>query len=535
MELNKDLKEFLITYQDRLIDKSFLIDILTIQERSKGILVDHDELSKSSMSIPYIRNHVPFETPVIEEPDNDIEKWISENKLEIIRKVPSFIDLVNIYRNFNVMTQEEQDKSNEQAKEFYGVDNHQKFKELLSSFVVKLGDVFCLSDRKTSYLAYLTQIADTGLEFIYLTNDLDKRLMSETDTFTLLSGDISNCKEKCETTVGKFLLNKVVLEYIFKDMFPYINTDVDWKPNKVCNLVAEQVSLDKVTIPQLKKFLDHVYYLGHFTEISVPTLTKKSFVTTPAMAKRKAELLKQYKDQLSDPVVLKKIEDELILLDKDYLKGDDVLRYYNGLDPDKVFGVQRKKMYITGGAIADFKKGSNDYIFVPNSLSEGWTKESFPILCNELRAGSYSRGHETQLGGAQSKFLVRVFQDLEINMDDCESDKGIEVDFSIFEIKNFIGRYVMSKSGLVEITKENMNQYKDKIVTIRSPMYCKNSKGLCYTCVGKIYKNLDQKLANMLAIEISSTFLTLALKKMHGSALKIFDVDDISKFIITKE
>ena len=72
-------------------------------------------------------------------------------------------------------------------------------------------------------------------------------------------------------------------------------------------------------------------------------------VTDPAIKKRKAELIKQYEGQLNDPVIIAKIEDELIAMDKAYMKGDNSLRFYEAQFDSKTFDIWRKKLYITVG------------------------------------------------------------------------------------------------------------------------------------------------------------------------------------------
>ena len=245
----------------------------------------------------------------------------------------------------------------------------------------------------------------------------------------------------------------------------------------------------------------------------------------------KKELLTKYKGQMNDPRVIAEIEDILIKADKDYLKNDNSMRFYGPLG-GKPFNIARKKLYLTVGGIEAFSKDTGQYTFIEQSLDDGWTNDSIPAISNEIRKGSYNRGHETQLGGALTKYVMRVFQDLSIVDDDCGSHNGLEVDFSKYPIENFKGRYINDKGKWVAITNDNINKYANGKYVMRSPMYCKSTKGLCKKCAGDVYSSLSTKHVAMYIVDISSTFTTMALKLMHCSKLSLIDICDLNQYLI---
>ena len=61
------------------------------------------------------------------------------------------------------------------------------------------------------------------------------------------------------------------------------------------------------------------YWFGEDGSLTKQAWSERSLITDPAIAKRKAELLKQYQDHLKDPLILAKIEKELIDMDKAWL------------------------------------------------------------------------------------------------------------------------------------------------------------------------------------------------------------------------
>lgn len=350
------------------------------------------------------------------------------------------------------------------------------------------------------------------------------------DEFVMSAGNIENYPQGDDvtTSVGRFLLNYIVLAQSLGAIVPYIN-DV-WNVKTVEKYLANALLADKAAAEQVNRAIDGMYFIGHFTELGVPTGTRRSLTTDPAVKQRKAELLEQYKDQLNDPIVMKKIEDELLRMDRAWLEGDAAMRFLTPLGK-KQFNVSRKKMFLAIGGIEDFDKGTGKYTFVPNSLADGWSPEAFPAIANEVRKGSFERGHETQKGGALSKFITRVFQDLEVREPDCGTDRVLQVDFHIVDIHQFIGRYVVSGNDLIEITTENMGQFDGKVVNVRSPLLCETKNGLCYKCTGSRFEKLSVEALSMLVVDISSTFINLSLKSMHGTTIELFDVDPL-EFIV---
>ena len=349
------------------------------------------------------------------------------------------------------------------------------------------------------------------------------------DTFTLQPGNIENFTgSPIETTVGLYMLNYIVLASTCGNVIPYIN-DV-WKPSKVEEKLANALLAGKITVEQTNNCIDHGFFIGHFTELCVPTATKKSLTTHPDMEKRKQELFTKYAGQLNDPAVMEKIETELINLDKSWLAGDDATGF---LDPlgGKLYNVARKKLYCCIGGIQDFTNGVGEYTFVGNSLSDGWDKQSFPQIANEIRKGSFERGHETMKGGALSKDITRVFQDLSVREEDCGTHETITVDFSKTDIHQYISRNIVVNDELVTLTEDNIAKYDGKKVKLRSPMTCSTKNGLCYKCTGELFGKLDIHGLSMWVVDLSSTFVTLSLKSMHGTKLELIDIDPLDYFI----
>ncbi len=162
--------------------------------------------------------------------------------------------------------------------------------------------------------------------------------------------------------------------------------------------------------------------------------------------------------------------------------------------------------------------------FIQNSLSEGITIKSLPSIANEIRKGSYERGVETAKGGTETKFIMRAFQDAAIVADDCGTHRTITVDCrSGFPgPKDFIGRCVQHNGKDVFVTDENCKELiEGKVIKLYSPMTCAIPGNFCYKCCGQKTKDLHVKLLGIQAIKITSGFMMISMKNMHGTALEI--------------
>ena len=288
------------------------------------------------------------------------------------------------------------------------------------------------------------------------------------DQFVLQAGMLPNYKSGPDviTDVGKFFLNELLLVMPFNDIFPYINGV--FSPKKLDNMVSEKVIEGVVTRPMLNRYLNNGYWFGEDGSISTACWSERSLTTDPNIPKRKKELLEQYKDHLNDPVVLSKIEKELIAMDKAWLKGDSSEPFY-AVGGGKVWNEQRKKMYVMFGLNVAFSKNATDFEFVADSLSDGWSAETMPVAANDIRRGSYGRGIETAKGGEQTKFVLRVFQDVGVDQEDCGSKDGIDITLTKDNASEYLGRWTVDD---VCLTEDVLKSYMGRTIKLRSPLYC---------------------------------------------------------------
>lgn len=548
MELPFHMREFLIKYQKRLLERTFLIDIMTqVGGRPVFPLYQSEAITSDRRSV-----RISLKTPsddAVYIPLNEQDVADDATLKELYQQQTALVypfgdDLFNLffqYRNYLALTPEKKEASDAYSKEKYGKTNQELFDYYTSDRYnqihfdkcrLKDGDVFLVSvvDSQESCLVYVSEFDQESYSFTlnYLSNGI-QRPFNEIDTFQLNPGEILNCKEEVTTTVGRFLLNYLLLVYPFGDKIDYQNTvfnlgDID-------TIVAKGMLDGSIKVEAYKQYIDDLYFIGHFTELCVPTYTRKSLTTDPNVKKVKQELMEKYKGRLNDPNVIMEIENTLIAMDKNYLKDDTVMRFYGPLG-DKPFNISRKKMYLTVGGVEEFSKTTGNFVFIPNSLSEGMTAESMPAMANETRKGSFNRGDQTKLGGALTKRITRVLQDLTVSEHDCKTIRGLTVDFSKYKIGRYLGSYIQDGADWVLLTEKNMDQFNGRVCLVRSPMYCQAQHGLCYMCMGDIYAKKNAKHLALDAVDITSTFTTDALKSMHGTKISTYQIDDLNKFVL---
>lgn len=357
--------------------------------------------------------------------------------------------------------------------------------------------------------------------------DPNQPLFAARETITLKAGVLPNLDEDVETLVGQALVNGMLLVYPFGNKIPYMNGEITADRiesilEKRCvddlddeeEMFAQTGPNAPIFIYELMKFHEAAAALDAYSQVVVPSATPKMLQAPPGTKEKRQELLDKYRDQLDDPVIQAKITEELIKLDKDWLADDDAMDFYI---KGKFFDVIRKKRFLLHGSESGFGVEGK---LIEGSLEEGWQIEHLPSMSNGLRSGSHSRGAQTALGGEATKFNYRMYQNSKIVEDDCGSDMGLAYRVTAKTAKNLIGSYYLDGKNLVSITEQNHATLIDKVVRLRSPIYCRTEgHNFCKICMGDRVSQTPDALATY-AADVSSAFMGAAMKAMHGKALK---------------
>ena len=243
---------------------------------------------------------------------------------------------------------------------------------------------------------------------------------------------------------------------------------------------GEEVPADKASVTDCLKFTENCYYLeglgAHFVKPGgVDTMT-----VSPAILKRKKELLELHKHELSDPVVFTNIIDELVEMDrKEMMSGPSKNFFIN----DKFIHTARKRMFLAFG----IEQGP-DGKWVPliQSLDQGIDPEHIVTYVNTAVAGAYSRSMATGEGGSQVKEVLRLIGRSSVTELDCNSPVGEALVLTKPIANGWIGGYYLENKKAVLIDANNVKALVNKLIHVRVPQFCLTPDGnYCKTCLGE--------------------------------------------------
>lgn len=337
---------------------------------------------------------------------------------------------------------------------------------------------------------------------------------------------IPNHPDAIETTYGRMLFNWLVMVYAFGNKLPFQEKTTS---KAIVKLFCERVIDDDETPPdsktyftasEVQRFVKAMYELPSLCQYITPTGTEKTLTTHPDMIKRRTELLEKHKDNLT-PAVIAEIQNELIELDKEWLKGDEAMDYYLS---GKAFSVKRKKMFVMHGIEASFQEDGN-FTLIPTSLDEGGDLKNMVAKNNSIREGSYDRGADTAKGGEKVTFLQRVYQNTKIIPGDCGTKLTYKFVINAQNAHAYYGLNMVEGNKLVVLTPELAKEHFGKVVAIRRPLLCRASHtDYCECCTGPSLAKSPRGVASEIAA-VGSDIMYAFMQSMHGTELSVAHFD----------
>lgn len=347
----------------------------------------------------------------------------------------------------------------------------------------------------------------------------NKPLLQHTTKIKLTNEDMPNIEKEVDTTIGRALINYLMLAEPFGGLIPYIN-----EPNIQAKMLEQKVmkllGLDQITVKQYLRFVDNSVFISNLSKFLVINLTEKNMLPPPDLDKFKKDLeqkyIKEYGDKwYDDQVISGKFIKDLENHDKEYLKDDPT---YGISLVGKAMESRRKTMLTFAAAPSKLDPHPK---FMIGSLKDGYPLDENIMtgVINGIIDGSLARGKETQVGGVIYKVLTKVGRDIAIVPGDCGTKLYREVLVDEDNAKILSGVNMVEGSNLVELT--DATEYIGKVIKIRSPLFCiAGPKKYCECCVGRFLKDKKDGVA-ILFTYISEVFLTASLKKMHTSSITL--------------
>lgn len=363
-------------------------------------------------------------------------------------------------------------------------------------------------------------------------SDPKERLAEFTDVINLKAGSLKNLKVDIETTYGNVIFNHLCLCLPFGEKIPYIEGDIDIGNVESTLLKNFQSTPNNNELRDPKTFYVDEYllfcksvnFMVGLSNIANWAYTPKSLVGAPGIKELRDSLLEKHKDELHKPAVIVGIEQQLINYDKNYLKDDPSVNFLLG---DKAFDTIRKRKYATFGLEMGLESDASKAKFITKPLDEGLDMSQYPHLNDITRAGSYKRGAETQIGGEEVKWLLRAAGNLNVTVSDCGSQLGIVELITKDNVKDLYGGTIISDGSQhhIGLSGEGAETYLGKVVSFRSPMYCKlGLTDYCQTCLGDVL-GANKNGLPLAVSKFGTTIMLDSMGAMHTKKLETVFLD----------
>lgn len=131
--------------------------------------------------------------------------------------------------------------------------------------------------------------------------------------------------------------------------------------------------------------------------------------------------------------------------------------------------------YPVKGSAAEGLRDANEYAV--ESLT---AKKSSAYHGSAIQSSQYTNRKTTLV----AKILEHIYPY------DCYSNIGIEYHITKEHYAQAIGKNIFWQDKILELTAENIHDFVDKTVLMRSPMTCRYTKGICPVCGGSIMRNI---------------------------------------------
>ena len=396
-------------------------------------------------------------------------------------------------------------------------------------------DIIKLSDPANVTRSLLTELFSRTVE----SQDEDGNIImgpakyNATDYFDLPAGILkSQVGPVKDTTIGIFLFNAFILSNAFGNKFQYINEVMD-KPNfgKLNDSLGTSLMEGKITVDEFAVYQNTVCWLGYITELFTPGVSQALVVPNKEVKKLKEQLLKEHpeftKNEVIDSNIIanykKFIEDPLLEKAKQELGKDPSFRLYELKKPS--FGNNYKNAVIENGPMMDLTSGK--FKINNNAFNDGVTPENFDLIANKALYASYSRSVNTAKGGTFAKYTNGMMQTVVLDEKgtNCGSTGYLTYNVTADNWKSILFRYCLINGKEVRLTSEILQKLIGKSIKIRTPLYCKDKKGICNICAGDSFYIMNVKNVGLTSSIPMNASLQKSMKKMHDLTIKTSPVN----------
>jgi hypothetical protein len=314
------------------------------------------------------------------------------------------------------------------------------------------------------------------------------------------------------TTPGKTIFNQILPPKL-RSNDPIDKKKLKSLMVKIYNMYGEEERSKYVDFCQRVAELGAKYYT-----VQGQTFSLDDLEIPDSIVKIKEQLTKT-KDPSEADLLLKKAEKELLAHIKKHNINLDNFVSAGGLK-----GMSQMRQILVAKGIVQNLDGSVDII--NHSYSDGFDSVEYFKGGRGARSGIIDRVINTSDTGYLSRILVYVLQRVEGDpgVKDCGTKRYLPIKANSDIAKRLHGRYVVNQLGFLTLFDET--KHTDKIINLRSPVYCQSPR-ICSACYGQLLQRNKTHYVGILAGEILGEYFTQnIMRTFHvGGSVSVKRVD----------
>lgn len=365
----------------------------------------------------------------------------------------------------------------------------------------------------------------------------DGPLCNPYDTITIPPGvygpDKKKNKNSFVTTVGLWIYNRWYIERDLFDVFGYINESVGKDLfNKINEKLSYALLEDKITVAQLKAYLEKTQKIMPFETILSPNMDEELLTITKKLNVVSKKLFKENKEALDagDPATAERVLNEILEYAKELLKDDPAMDNY--LSKSGASMENFKSFFIAKGL--SYNSATGEFQMIRSNFMDGITAEDYIDAAASLSTGPYFRSKRTADGGYYSKLILSAYQHIKIGPkdSDCGTENTITVTLTSKNAKLWMYSFIKEGSHLIELTSDNIDKYIDKTVKMRYSSMCQSKNYICEHCAGTLFNRLGITNVGLGCNQVAERLKNAMLKLFHSSEIKTTEINPLEAFNI---
>ena len=340
-------------------------------------------------------------------------------------------------------------------------------------------------------------------------------------------------KNSFTTTVGLWIYNRWYIERDLFDVFGYVNDTIGKKAfNKMNDKLSYALLEDKITVEQLKAYLEKTQKIMPFETILAPNMDEDLLTVTKKLNVISKRLFKEHQKELDagDPAVAERVLSDIKKQAYEILKDDPAMDNY--LSGSGASDENFSNFFIAKGIV--FDSATNEFKMIKSNYLDGISPEDYIDTAASLSMGPYFRSKRTADGGYYSKLILSAYQHIKVGPvgSDCGTDRTVKVTLTPSNAKMWMYSFVKEGSRLTELTSDNIDRYIGKTVNMRYSSMCQSKNYICEKCAGTMFNRLGITNIGMGCNQVGERLKNAMLKFFHSSAISTSEIDPMEAFNI---